>query len=739
MKRIASIFLVICLLVTMAGCSGRKKNHTNTAGQSQTQNAEVPIYQRSSSPFRLLEDANPYMVSFGTEGLFYYVVEKPDEENGNETQEEWVPNYNFYYQTYDKSPAISYGTVTGGIIGDISSVVRDDKLRSLLLHLTDEEAHLLELGEDGKVYKDILLDSGFHTYEKVEEILAVDEGYVISLDHEVFLLDHKGEVVKTTDAKYAVLELIGADSETIYALGYDKASDQYEQYLLMIDRETFARKDAVRLDEKVTAVFPFEDGIMSVYNDRIEFFHPGKEDGRAVIDLDKQEILSSEIRFICGTQDAYRIVTLDGTAGCLLTLRESTESGEDTDSQTSDKNYTEDGRRIVRVAVAEDFLWNIKFHAKKYNAVSEDVYVEIIALNESMEFYLGKGNKPDIIAMNSHSEMESFVQKNVLANLITLSEQQERYSLEGILPRIREILEYQDGAAIYYMAPFFQLLLRASDGTEYDANGNCDTRDYLYWHDQYMDRLGVNAVHIHRFTGFHFLLYATLDCFYNEEDAETSFSSQQFKELMKTYKDTSGHRKGKYDALELRKEYGYLAASIINGPCWRVSYVDAALMDPQTKLEGMPSMNGNNRVFIRLNSPLAILNSSDCKQEAFDFLMYFSTLDFHLLQNQDEREYGKGGNTFGYFGIFEDQINYEIFESEKSYVNTREKEYFFTEEQLSQLRYLIDIAEPDTQTRQVIFDMMMEEMDPYLNGNKDLDSACEILDSRVRLYLQERK
>ena len=145
MKRIASTIVIICLLFTMAGCSGRKNNHTNTAGQSQTQNTEVPIYHRTSSSFRLLDDSNTYTVCFGTDGLIYYVLSNPYETCDVDVQEEWVPNYNFYYQTYDKSPAISYGTITGGIIGDISSVVRDDKLRSLLLHLTDEEAHLLEL------------------------------------------------------------------------------------------------------------------------------------------------------------------------------------------------------------------------------------------------------------------------------------------------------------------------------------------------------------------------------------------------------------------------------------------------------------------------------------------------------------------------------------------------------------------------------------------------------------------
>ena len=104
-------------------------------------------------------------------------------------------------------------------------------------------------------------------------------------------------------------------------------------------------------------------------------------------------------------------------------------------------------------------------------------------------------------------------------------------------------------------------------------------------------------------------------------------------------------------------------------------------------------------------------------------------LDIHITATEDQLKNGRVTI------IVNRKINKELYESEKPFV----LDYYYTEEQLDQLRYLIDIAEPDTQTRQVIFDMMMEEMDPYLNGNKDLDSACEILDSRVRLYLQERR
>ena len=112
--------------------------------------------------------------------------------------------------------------------------------------------------------------------------------------------------------------------------------------------------------------------------------------------------------------------------------------------------------------------------------------------------------------------------------------------------------------------------------------------------------------------------------------------------------------------------------------------------------------------------------------------MYISNLKYHLCKGNPEWTYGRAATPM--FSVIQAYTD-EVYDDGLEYQGG----FFYTEEQLSQLRYLFDVAETDTLARKVIFDMMMEEMDPYLNGNKDLDSACEILDSRVRIYLQERQ
>lgn len=64
---------------------------------------------------------------------------------------------------------------------------------------------------------------------------------------------------------------------------------------------------------------------------------------------------------------------------------------------------------------------------------------------------------------------------------------------------------------------------------------------------------------------------------------------------------------------------------------------------------------------------------------------------------------------------------------------------YYTEENLANLRRLLVDTTPVTKAQEDIYEIMLEDMEPYFTGNKNLDSACDALDSRARLYLMERK
>lgn len=60
-------------------------------------------------------------------------------------------------------------------------------------------------------------------------------------------------------------------------------------------------------------------------------------------------------------------------------------------------------------------------------------------------------------------------------------------------------------------------------------------------------------------------------------------------------------------------------------------------------------------------------------------------------------------------------------------------------EDVVQIRTLIDNISDKFKYNVEIQKIINEEVDAYMQGQKDIESVCEIVQSRVQLYLDERK
>ena len=156
-------------------------------------------------------------------------------------------------------------------------------------------------------------------------------------------------------------------------------------------------------------------------------------------------------------------------------------------------------------------------------------------------------------------------------------------------------------------------------------------------------------------------------------------------------------------------------------------------------MKGLPGQDGDSHVYVRLDDPMAILNGSDCKEQAFDFILYYVSLAEPLVKGDTEGSYGKSGNTWAFFSVWEKYLRDEIYESKRPYVSLDGREMFYTEEQCEQLKRLINDAVPETRTQRDVYGILMEEMVGYLNGGKGLEETCKTLQNRVTLYLQENR
>ena len=727
-KKLFSFLLLGSLLLALVGCSvtGEKNEDDKQAS------TDAPIYERSTSQFLLSQDANPYMIDYWEKGFFYFVMgEKEAEENPDGDGEPEI-EYQFFHQTYEGKDAVPFCTVADGVVRDFTGVAKDNG-NGLTILLNGDEACILEFDEAGNQCGKIVIDKRFNNIEEIMELLALpDGGFVIGMGDEVFCLNTDGQITETFQLEGTVSKLIVGSDNELFAVVMKNEEGSNSLCLAKLNVQKKRVEVVKDLEKDLMGLYVFKDGFVSVFGDRVIFFHLDKEDEEVLIDLNKQSLLGSEMRYIFGNREEIKIVSMnEGYEGCLFALKEAIGiEGADNSKEPEEQLYAPDGRRIVRVAVPQDYYYQIEFHAKKYNQTSEKTFVEVERFEGSLETYLGKGNRPDVIMFNDQTEMSTYVEKNALANLLLLFSEQEKYSLDGIILKARELLGIEKEDAMYGMAGKFWLLLRTSDGTEYDSNGKCDAVSYLKWYDRFMTENEIPGLYKKEN-----LLYANVGAFYDETISEAYFTSGEFKELMQTYKDVCDRHKGNTDQWLIKTEKDYKFFWIARGPWWRISYSCPQLAEPNVTMEGIPGMDGENHVYMKLDHPMSIMSTSDCKQEAFDFIMYYSSLAELLMVGDTENAYGKNGNTMANFSVYEEILKQEIYESELPYFDI----YYYTDEQIAHLKDLINSAVSNTKTQGDIYVMLMEEMDAYLKGGKDLDSSCEILQNRAELYLKEKK
>ena len=727
-KKLFYVLLLGSLFLWLVGCSVTGEKNLDEKQAS----TEAPIYERSTLQFKLSQDANPYMIECTQNGFYYFVMGEKEAEQNPDGDGELEIEYQFFHQTYDGKDAVPFCEVTDGVVRDFSGVAKDSGNGFAIL-LYGDEACILEFDEAGNQCGKIVIDKRFNNIEEIMELLALpDGGFVIGMGDDVFCLNADGQITKTFQLEGTVSKLIASGDNELFAVVMKNEEGSIGQCLAKLNVQKEKVELVKDLQGDLMGLYVFEDGFVSVFGDRVIFFHPDKEDEEVLIDLNKQSLLASEMQYIFGNREEIKILSMnEGYEGCLFALKEAIGiEGTDNSKEPEEQLYAPDGRRIVRVVVPQEYIFQIEFHAKKYNQTSDKVFIEIERFEGSLENFLGKGNRPDVIMFNDQTEMPAYVEKNALVDLIPLFREQEKYSLDGIILKARELLGIENEDAMYGIAGKFWLLLRTSDGTEYDSNGKCDAVSYLKWYDNFMTENEIDGLY-----KIENLLYANVVTFYDETISTAYFTSGEFKELMQAYKDVYERHKGDMDIFTVQMENSDKDFELSRGPWWHLSYSCSELVEPNITMEGVPGMDGENHVYMKLDHPMSIMSTSDCREEAFDFIMYYSLIAEPLTVTEPENWYGKYSWTQAIFSVYEEILKQEIYESELPYIDI----YYYTDEQIAHLKDMINSAVSTSKTQGDIYAMLMEEMDAYLKGGKDLDSSCDILQNRAELYLKEKK
>lgn len=211
--------------------------------------------------------------------------------------------------------------------------------------------------------------------------------------------------------------------------------------------------------------------------------------------------------------------------------------------------------------------------------------------------------------------------------------------------------------------------------------------------------------------------------FVDLQSYQCDFTSDEFKAIVQ-----------KIDALELDETLYYNHWDVVAMDQEKI-LVELAITDPlQYEAEcatygeelaflGYPKEDGQCTALLRFGNCLCILNNSKDTQGAFAFWEYYT-------------EKAKEGNVVDYLPSTKEKLETLL---RKRLINAQEQVIGLTDAQQKMLKQVIEQASADTAIGMEIRVLIRQEMQDYFNHTKSLDMVCELLQSRVQLYLAENQ
>ena len=374
-----------------------------------------------------------------------------------------------------------------------------------------------------------------------------------------------------------------------------------------------------------------------------------------------------------------------------------------------------------------DVMINIKTYYQEDGDFEQSV--------ERLKLDVVTGSAPDIMEV-SMINYEMLADKGVFADLYKFMQDDRDLSQDKILSSVREA--YEIDGQLLNMAPGFQL---------YTVWGN---RNKIGNHkgvtlNELMQILGENGKTIDAIYGFSMdepvlttLCTFGMDEFINWETGECEFTGDYFKDLLRFAKEYSGGYTQTGVSQAIAEGNILLSIGVISSVA---DYqIQSELYGGELTFVGYPTAGGSGTAIGYRGSQLAISNYSDDKGDAWEFVKYYMQngwdgQGFPVFQDKFDEAMEKArqkdmetvdGVTYelpkGYFS--EGSHYFEVFNAEPADVEA--------------IRNLVADAGNRYKYNTDILGIINEEADAYFKDQKPIDEVAGIIQSRVKLYLDEQ-
>lgn len=755
-----TIFLLLAV-AAFGGCGRGKQDPDLEEAGSQIGNA----YKKSAEDLGITDTFSPEYDCFAISGnAWYFGARIPAAEGA------WFDHGTELYSISRTDPGdprliasfqserlLSFSVVEKAGSEDRISIISGDNERGITIW---------EYTPDGTCIDKISVkDEAFQDAFVYKHIKLTDGRYVAINAKQMFVITGDGSCSEGIPCPGAAYQgLIQTGDGSVYVTYWESAHPAEQQTKLAeVDLEYNRLQDTIQMPGDGSFLFAREDGrIVSLNTRKIFAIDPKSAEEEILVDLTKVASFAYDrIKAFHEEEGGFAFLSWDSRKSArpvesvFLSLKSEEEiNREVTATEEEPGNYDELGRRIITIYAPSEAYFSLLIGTdliNDFNADNEKYCVQLDSHTKDINVLFAEKESPDLVLTISSTDIEKYYQQGFLADLLPLMETTGAIDKEDVQQYVYQCFGFHGGlyAIPRYCNVQTLFITRSQVGDRSGWNVE-EYLDFLEEHPAIQSALGCSQVSTLRT-----VLTGNMDAYVNWDTGDCYFTEDNFKRVVERIRNMDFSKmqcpevSSPYGSLEqVDRESGYILNAWLPS-LYEVANQEAIYQDELVYM-GLPSDDGETDAVLSPMTNLCIPSKSRCKEGAMEFLAYMLHYPRYSFPDPEAEEPNlinmmrTHGNFWSLKSIYEEDLHYAIGTHVINWHLSETDEYGVftlevTGEQKEKAQQALDYGKPDTYVRAELRRIIQEELEPYFQGDKTLDSVCSIIQGRAKILINENR
>ena len=717
MKKKLKLLFISLILLVVSGC-GKEKDTTE----------EEIEYRETSVFFSIPEKGNYFELLGVTDDFFYYSVVQTKETEGNLADERL-----FYQGTLEESPKTKLIAALVDPIYRGCFMETDSKGNDEIYLLLGEEKE----GKRGYYIVDIeketncFLADELFSNDAPNRFIKLEDGRFLVLTSEYCVLVEAdgatGASVKCPTDSYR--GLVAVDKDTVGITYFD--GNEQTTYMSILDLTTNRLNEGIKIAGDGTLLASSAGEIVFFDVDAIWSYEPYSNQAEVLLGLKGRNIVSRDVSAIKVVDEGIRVFGLnsDGTSAKYTLYTRNDGENLPESSADSSKNNAYGKQVIYLYDYANQLPQDMTNPIDAFNERNDSFQVVVKDYQYKDEYdaaqMIASGDYPDIIYSTYNTFIAGLVDKDCLEDLSAYIDRSSNLSMEDLSGNVVEAYTDQVSGKLFALPDHYTIETLYGTKAELEEGG-WTTEEFLDWLAEH-----PNAQALH-FPTKRDIFDVCIDGMLEQSNGKINLNEEELKLFAEKLKNLEMVDTSEYSLNEMMELYEN-DASRLGDNIENLGQIAIAENEYKEEfvVKGYPGADGMPRAYI--NSPaMSILSTSEVKQGAYEFL------EFYLMYV--EKTQGEAMREHGTFRLTIDRDSME--KAKQRLLQTTDflgTPCTFTERQVDEVIDIIPYVRRKDYSLDTLRNLIWEELEYYLEGKKDLEETCRIIQSRVHVYLGERE